>query len=149
MTLGAGGSTRKRIWQTVQNVRECGIATAPHGSRIGQTREFVIDRVQAYKDPPVNRIVALRGDIPSGMGSMKSEVRFADDLVRVIREETRARFTLEVSARPEMHPQPRSFEDELDHLKRKQDAGADHAITPYFLNPEAYAFSSRKWTSAA
>lgn len=139
VTFGAGGSTRMRTWQTVHDVRECGIATAPHMSCIGQTRESIVEMVQAYKDSGVNRIVALRGDIPSGMGSTKSEVKFADDLVRVIREETGDHFTLEVSAYPEMHPQARSFEDDLDHLKRKQEAGADHAITQYLVNPEAYA----------
>lgn len=140
MTFGAGGSTRERTWQTVHEVAKEGIPTAPHISCIGQSRQEIVDLVNAYKDSGVNRIVALRGDIPSGMGSKTSEVKFADDLVRVIREETGDHFTLEVAAYPEMHPQARSFEDDMDHLKRKQDAGADHAITQYFFNPEAYAF---------
>jgi len=140
VTFGAGGSTRERTWQTVHEVAKEGIPTAPHMSCIGQSRQEIVDLVNAYKESGVNRIVALRGDIPSGMGSKKSEVKYADDLVRVIREETGDHFTLEVAAYPEKHPQARSFEDDLDHLKRKEDAGADHAITQYFFNPEAYAF---------
>lgn len=140
VTFGAGGSTRERTWQTVHEVAKEGIPTAPHMRCIGQSRQEIVDLVNAYKDSGVNRIVALRGDIPSGMGSKTSEVKFADDLVRVIREETGDHFTLEVAAYPEKHPQARSFEDDMDHLKRKQDAGADHAITQYFFNPEAYAF---------
>jgi methylenetetrahydrofolate reductase (NADPH) len=140
VTFGAGGSTRDRTWSTVQEVRNGGIDTAPHLSCIGQSREEIAELVNAYKAQGVTRIVALRGDIPSGMGGQQSEVKYADDLVRVIREETGDHFTLEVAAYPEKHPQARSFEDDLDHFKRKIDAGANHGITQYFYNAEAYAF---------
>lgn len=140
VTFGAGGSTRDRTWNTVMQVREAGIDTAPHLSCIGQSREQIAELVHAYKEQGITRIVALRGDIPSGMGSPEGDVYYADDLVKLIRKETGDHFTLEVAAYPEMHPQARSFTDDLDHFKRKIDAGANHGITQYFYNPEAYAF---------
>jgi methylenetetrahydrofolate reductase (NADPH) len=140
VTYGAGGSTRDRTWNTVMKVREAGVDTAPHLSCVGQSREELADLVNDYRDAGIRRIVVLRGDLPSGMGMAQSELRYADDLVRLIREVSGDHFHLEVAAYPEMHPQARSFSDDIDHLKRKVDAGANSAITQYFYNADAYGF---------
>jgi methylenetetrahydrofolate reductase (NADPH) len=140
VTYGAGGSTRDRTWNTVMKVREAGVDTAPHLSCVGQTREELVELVERYQAEGITRIVVLRGDLPSGMGAAQSELRFADDLVRLIREVSGDHFHLEVAAYPEMHPQARSFSDDLDHFKRKIDAGANSGITQYFFNAEAYAY---------
>ena len=140
VTYGAGGSTRDRTWNTVMKVREAGVDTAPHLSCVGQTRDELVELVQRYRDEGITRIVVLRGDLPSGMGAAQSELRYADDLVRLIREISGNHFHLEVAAYPEMHPQARSFTDDIDHFKRKIDAGANSGITQYFFNAEAYGF---------
>lgn len=140
VTFGAGGSTKDRTWETVMKVRDTGIDTAPHLSCIGQRPEDVAELVHQYREAGIQRIVALRGDIPSGMGHVKGGMSYADELVKLIREETGDHFTLEVAAYPEMHPQARSFSDDIDHLQRKFDAGADHGITQYFYNPDAWSF---------
>lgn len=140
VTYGAGGSTRDRTWNTVMKVREAGVDAAPHLSCVGQSREELVELVNEYRDAGIRRIVVLRGDLPSGMGSAESDLRYADDLVRLIREVSGDHFHLEVAAYPEMHPQARSFSDDIDHLKRKVDAGANSAITQYFYNADAYAF---------
>ena len=139
VTYGAGGSTRDRTWKTVMAVKEAGVDTAPHLSCVGQSREELIELINQYRDAGINRIVTLRGDLPSGMGAIQSDLRFADDLVRLIREVSGDHFHLEVAAYPEMHPQARSFSDDIDHFKRKIDAGANSGITQYFYNAEAYA----------
>ncbi|WP_111657683.1 methylenetetrahydrofolate reductase [NAD(P)H] [Isoalcanivorax indicus] len=140
VTFGAGGSTRDRTWDTVMKVREAGIDTAPHLSCIGQDEEEVRALIHRYRDAGITRLVALRGDMPSGMGIAQSSLRYADDLVRLIRAETGDHFTIEVAAYPEMHPQARSFEDDIAHFKRKIDAGANQGITQYFYNPDAYVY---------
>ena len=141
VTFGAGGSTKDRTWETVMQVRENGgVDTAPHLSCIGQEPKDVAALVHQYKEQGIRRIVALRGDIPSGMGEMKGGMKYADEIVKLIREETGDHFTLEVAAYPEMHPQARNFADDIDHFKRKIDAGADHGITQYFFNPDAWDF---------
>lgn len=140
VTYGAGGSTRDRTWKTLMKVREAGIDAAPHLSCVGQQREEILELVERYRSEGVRRIVALRGDLPSGMGHSQSELRYADDLVRLIRAHSGDHFELEVAAYPEMHPQARSFEDDVAHFKRKIDAGANSGITQYFYNAEAYAF---------
>ncbi|WP_133492783.1 methylenetetrahydrofolate reductase [NAD(P)H] [Alcanivorax sp. 24] len=139
-TFGAGGSTRDNTREMVGKLREQHADTAPHLSCIGQSREEILELVRGYRDSGVRRIVALRGDLPSGMGYAQSEVKYADDLVRLIREETGDHFTLEVAAYPEMHPQARSFEDDIAHFKRKVDAGANNGLTQYFYNADAYGY---------
>ncbi|WOA31734.1 methylenetetrahydrofolate reductase [NAD(P)H] [Alloalcanivorax xenomutans] len=139
-TFGAGGSTRDNTREMVDKLREQHADTAPHLSCIGQSREEILELVRGYRDSGVRRIVALRGDLPSGMGYAQSEVKYADDLVRLIREETGDHFTLEVAAYPEMHPQARSFEDDIAHFKRKIDAGANSGLTQYFYNADAYGY---------
>ncbi|MCU5782194.1 5,10-methylenetetrahydrofolate reductase [Alcanivorax balearicus MACL04] len=139
-TFGAGGSTRDNTREMVDKLREQHADTAPHLSCIGQSREEILELVRGYRDSGVRRIVALRGDLPSGMGYAQSEVKYADDLVRLIREETGNHFTLEVAAYPEMHPQARSFEDDIAHFKRKIDAGANSGLTQYFYNADAYGY---------
>lgn len=140
VTYGAGGSTRDRTWRTVKQVRTTGIDTAPHLSCVGQSRDELVELIEQYRDADIRRIVTLRGDLPSGMGCAQSELRYADDLVRLIREISGDHFYLEVAAYPEMHPQARSFSDDIDHFKRKIDAGANSGITQYFYNAEAYNF---------
>ena len=140
VTYGAGGTTRDTTLGVVSAIREAGIDVAPHLSFGGDDAETVGALVDIYKQRGVRRMVALRGDLPSGMGAAQSELRYADDLVRLIREVSGDHFHLEVAAYPEMHPQARSFTDDIDHFKRKIDAGADTGITQYFYNAEAYAW---------
>jgi len=140
VTYGAGGSTRDRTWKTVMAVQQAGTETAPHLSCVGQSREELVELIGEYRDAGIKRIVTLRGDLPSGMGAAQSELRYADDLVRLIREVSGDHFHLEVAAYPEMHPQARSFADDIDHFKRKIDAGANSGITQYFYNADAYAY---------
>ena len=131
-TFGAGGSTRDNTRDMVNKLREQHGDTAPHLSCIGQSRDEILELVNGYKAAGVTRIVALRGDLPSGMGYAQSEIKYADELVQLIRQETGDHFTLEVAAYPEMHPQARSFEDDIAHFKRKVDAGANSGLTQYF-----------------
>lgn len=139
-TFGAGGSTRDYTRQMVDLLREQHADTAPHLSCIGQSRDEILELVQDYKEKGVTRIVALRGDLPSGMGYAQSEVKYADELVALIRRETGDHFHLEVAAYPENHPQSLSFDDDIAHFKRKIDAGADTGITQYFYNADAYGY---------
>jgi methylenetetrahydrofolate reductase (NADPH) len=139
-TYGAGGSTRDNTINTVNRLRGQHPDTAPHLSCIGQSREELVELINHYRDSGVTRIVALRGDLPSGMGYAQGELKYADDLVALIREISGDHFTLEVAAYPEMHPQARSFDDDIAHFKRKIDAGANHGITQYFYNADAYGF---------
>jgi methylenetetrahydrofolate reductase (NADPH) len=139
VTYGAGGSTRDRTFETVSLLRGKGIATAPHLACIGSTREDIRGILRHYRDEGVRRIVALRGDLPSGMGlGGMGELRYANELVEFIRAETGDRFFIEVAAYPEFHPQAASAELDLASFKRKVDAGANAAITQYFYNPDAY-----------
>lgn len=139
-TYGAGGSTRDNTIETVLAMQKVYPDAAPHLSSIGQEKAELAEILQQYKEAGLSRIVALRGDLPSGMGYANSELPYADDLVAFIREQTGDHFTLEVAAYPEMHPQARSFTDDIAHFKRKIDAGADSGITQYFYNPDAYGF---------
>lgn len=140
VTYGAGGSTRERTWKTVEAVKATGVDTAPHLSCVGQSREELTELINEYKAAGIKRIVTLRGDLPSGMGADQSDLRYADDLVKLIRDVSGDHFHLEVAAYPEMHPQARSFSDDIDHFKRKIDAGANSGITQYFYNAESYAY---------
>jgi len=138
VTFGAGGSTRAGTADTVRTLRNLGCDAAPHLSCVGATRAQLRDILQAYRDEGVRRLVALRGDLPSGMGGDAGELRYARDLVAFIREETGDWFHIEVAAYPEMHPQAGSPSADLAHFVDKVQAGADAAITQYFFNPDAY-----------
>jgi methylenetetrahydrofolate reductase (NADPH) len=137
VTFGAGGSTQDGTLKTVQAIRAAGFNAAPHLSCIGSTAESIRDIVHRYKAAGIRHMVALRGDLPSGM-AVAGEFRHADDLVRFVRAETGAHFHIEVAAYPEYHPQSRAAQDDLKNFKRKVDAGANSAITQYFYNPDAY-----------
>lgn len=137
VTFGAGGTTRDHTLETVLEIRAEGHHAAPHLSCIGSTRESIAAILQEYRKHDIRHIVALRGDIPSGMGTT-GEFRYANELVEFIRQETGEHFFIEVAAYPEFHPQARSAQDDLLNFKRKVEAGADSAITQYFYNADAY-----------
>ncbi|MBT9496981.1 MAG: methylenetetrahydrofolate reductase [NAD(P)H] [Zoogloea sp.] len=137
VTFGAGGSTQARTFETVFEIQREGHQAAPHLSCIGSTREHVREILARYKTEGIRRIVALRGDLPSGVGD-PGELRYANELVEFIRAETGDHFHIEVAAYPEYHPQARSPKDDLLAFKRKVDAGANSAITQYFYNLDAY-----------
>jgi methylenetetrahydrofolate reductase (NADPH) len=137
VTFGAGGSTQQGTLQTVQEIQAAGHEAAPHLSCVGATRESIRAVLKQYQDSGIRRIVALRGDLPSGYGCA-GELRYASDLVEFIRQETGDWFRIEVAAYPEMHPQARSPQDDLQAFARKVSAGADAAITQYFYNADAY-----------
>lgn len=139
VTFGAGGSTRDRTIQTVLSLHKQGISTAPHLSCVGGTREEISELLDLYKANGINRIVALRGDLPSGMGAA-GELRYANDLVNFIREHSGDHFNLEVAAYPEFHPQARNAEEDLKNFARKVQAGANSAITQYFFNADSYFY---------
>lgn len=139
VTFGAGGSTRNRTFETVIDIRDTsGIEVAPHISCISSTRENIREMLEGYRKKKIRHIVALRGDMPSGMVEA-GEFRYANELVAFIREEeTGDHIHIEVAAYPEYHPQAPSPDKDLANFKRKVDAGADSAITQYFYNPDAY-----------
>ena len=137
VTFGAGGSTRDRTLETVLEIQSEGLAAAPHLSCIGSTRANIREILDIYKSHGIRHIVALRGDLPSGVAD-PGEFRYANELVAFIRQETGDWFELEVAAYPETHPQARSYTDDLTNFKRKVDAGANAAITQYFFNADAY-----------
>ncbi|HET7731018.1 MAG TPA: methylenetetrahydrofolate reductase [NAD(P)H] [Usitatibacter sp.] len=137
VTYGAGGSTREGTLNTVLQIRNDGYAAAPHISCIAQTRESLREVIRQYKDHDIRHIVALRGDLPSGLAAA-GEFRYASELVRFIRDETGDWFHIEVAAYPEYHPQARKPQQDLAAFKAKIDAGANGAITQYFYNPDAY-----------
>jgi methylenetetrahydrofolate reductase (NADPH) len=141
VTYGAGGSTRDKTFDTVMRVKNgTGICTAPHLSCVGDTKKQLAELLQQYKASGINRIVALRGDLPSGMGASLGELKYASDLVRFIREQTGDHFHIEVAAYPEMHPQAAGMKADLQAFKTKVEAGASSAITQYFFNIDAYKF---------
>ncbi|ATE62252.1 methylenetetrahydrofolate reductase [NAD(P)H] [Thauera sinica] len=137
VTYGAGGSTRERTFAAVKEIAAAGHEAAPHLSCIGSTRDSIRSILQEYADAGIRRIVALRGDLPSGVVD-PGEFRYASELVEFIRAETGDRFHIEIAAYPEWHPQARSPRDDLLAFKRKAEAGADSAITQYFYNLDAY-----------
>lgn len=137
VTYGAGGSTRERTFSVVKEMAAEGFDAAPHLSCIGSTRESIAEILAEYQSAGVRRIVALRGDLPSGMAEA-GEFRYANELVAFIREQTGSHFSIEVAAYPEWHPQARSPKDDLAAFVRKVQAGADSAITQYFYNADAY-----------
>ena len=137
VTYGAGGSTREGTLATVLEIRKAGSPAAPHLSCIASTRENLREVIKQYKANDIKHIVALRGDLPSGL-AMPGEFRYASDLVRFIREETGDWFAIEVACYPEYHPQARRPQQDLAAFKAKVDAGANAAITQYFYNADAY-----------
>jgi len=138
VTYGAGGSTRDRTLGTVKDVLALGYDVAPHLSCIGDSKEEVGDLLDLYHSLGVKRIVALRGDLPSGMGRGLGELPFAADLVRFIRERHGDHFKIEVAAYPESHPQSPDLASEVKHFVAKANAGANSAITQYFFNADCY-----------
>jgi methylenetetrahydrofolate reductase (NADPH) len=137
VTFGAGGSTQDRTFDTVAEIRAAGLVAAPHISCIGSTRERIRAILGRYHAAGIDRIVALRGDLPSGMADA-GEFHYANELVEFIRRETGDWFRIEVAAYPEWHPQAKNPAEDLRNFKRKIDAGADAAITQFFFNADAY-----------
>ena len=137
VTFGAGGSTRERTFSIVKEIAAEGHQAAPHLSCIGSTHANIREILGDYIDAGIRRIVALRGDLPSGMAEA-GEFRHANELVEFIRAETGDRFHIEVAAYPEWHPQARTPDDDLAAFVGKVKAGADSAITQYFYNADAY-----------
>ena len=137
VTFGAGGSTRERTHGVVMELKQEGHDVAPHLSCVGATRQTTTEILDAYRAAGIRRLVALRGDLPSGMVEL-GEFRYAAELVRFVREQYGSHFHIEVGAYPEVHPQARSAADDLRHFRDKVEAGADSAITQYFFNADAY-----------
>jgi len=137
VTHGAGGSTRDKTVSTVLEIHEAQLAAAPHLSCIGSSRESIRELLAAYRRAGIRRVVALRGDLPSGMGD-PGEFRYANELVAFIREETGDHFHIEVACYPEYHPQAKSPTADLQAFAGKVRAGANAAITQFFYNPDAY-----------
>lgn len=137
-TSGAGGTTREGTFQTISDILSEGIPAAPHLPCIGMSAGEVKELLLQYKEMGVRHIVALRGDIPSGIGLSMDGMRYANELVELIKQEHGDYFHIEIAAYPEYHPQARSAEDDLNHFVRKAKAGADSAITQYFYNADAY-----------
>jgi methylenetetrahydrofolate reductase (NADPH) len=137
VTFGAGGSTQDGTFSAVKEIHEAGQEAAPHLSCVGSSKEKISALLAQYKALGVKRIVALRGDLPSGMGQY-GEFHHADELVQFIRSETGSHFHIEVAAYPEMHPQAKTMTDDVQRFANKMKAGADSAITQYFFNSDAY-----------
>ena len=138
VTFGAGGSTLSYTPETVQTLRDTHrLDAAPHLSCVGGSRAEIAELLQRYREMGCRRLVALRGDLPSGMGHT-GDFRYASELVEFIRREHDGFFHIEVGCYPEMHPQADDALVDLSHFKRKVDAGADGAITQYFYNADAY-----------
>lgn len=137
VTFGAGGSTQEGTFDTVKMIRDQGYDSAPHLSCIGSTQSSIRNILNKYIEIGVKRIVALRGDMPSGMMEA-GEFRYANELVEFIRAETGDHFHIEVAAYPEVHPQAPNARKDLENFTRKVNAGANTAITQYFYNADAY-----------
>jgi methylenetetrahydrofolate reductase (NADPH) len=136
-TYGAGGSTREGTLETVLEIMQAGHEAAPHLSCVASTRKDTLEQLERYKAAGIRHLVALRGDLPSGIAA-SGEFRYANELVAFIRQATGDWFRIEVACYPEYHPQTRNAADEVKHFRKKVDAGADAAITQYFYNPDAY-----------
>jgi methylenetetrahydrofolate reductase (NADPH) len=137
VTYGAGGSTKLGTRQTVLDIKAAGSSVAPHLSFGGSSRDEISALLQSYISNGINRLVALRGDIPSGTGTA-GHYYYASELVEFIRRTTGDHFHIDVACYPEIHPQSESYESDLKYFKQKIDAGADSAITQYFYNADAY-----------
>jgi methylenetetrahydrofolate reductase (NADPH) len=138
VTFGAGGSTKEGTLRTVMEIHADGLPVAPHISCVGTSRESIRALLAHYRQAGIRRVVALRGDMPSGAAGGAGEFGYASELVEFIRAETGDWFYIEVAAYPEIHPQARAPADDLAHFVQKVKAGADSAITQYFYNPDAY-----------
>jgi methylenetetrahydrofolate reductase (NADPH) len=137
VTYGAGGSTRDKTLATVKAIAQTGFEAAPHLSCVGSTRENIAEILATYRDQGIRRIVALRGDLPSGTATA-GEFRYAAELVKFIRETQGPDWQIEVAAYPEYHPAQRYAARDLQHYVDKVHAGASAAITQFFFNPDAY-----------
>jgi len=137
VTFGAGGSTRDRTMETVLEIQREGYQAAPHISCVSSSKAEIRDLLLTYQAQGIRRLVALRGDVPSGEVSA-GDFRYAVELVEFIRAETGNHFHIEVAAYPEFHPEAKTPAADLLNLKRKMDAGANSAITQYFYNADAY-----------
>ena len=137
VTHGAGGSTRDKTISTVLEIQTAKLTAAPHISCIGSSRESIRELIDTYVAAGIGRVVALRGDLPSGMGDT-GDFRYASELVEYIRQETGDRFHIEVACYPEYHPQAKSPDADMQAFVRKVRAGANSAITQFFYNPDAY-----------
>jgi len=137
VTYGAGGSTQDGTLQQVQSILQDGFDAAPHFSCIGTTRDTVRQQLAAFKKAGIRRMVALRGDLPSGHGTF-GEFRYASELVECIRKESGEHFHIEVGCYPEVHPQAKSPHADVQAYVTKVKAGANSAITQYFFNSDAY-----------
>ena len=136
VTYGAGGSTREKTLSAVMDIAGAGFEAAPHLSCVGSTRENIAEILGTYRAQNIRRVVALRGDLPSGTATA-GEFRYASELVSFIRE-TQPELHIEVAAYPEVHPQQRYAAKDLQHFADKMKAGADGAITQFFFNADAY-----------
>ncbi len=139
ITYGAGGSTRERTLAAINDFNGQGVPVAPHLSCIGDDKSRIAELLDQYQSLGINRIVALRGDLPSGQVGL-GELPYAQDLVRFIREHSGDYFHIEVAAYPEMHPQAEYFDADIQHFVEKVNAGANAAITQFFFNPDAYFY---------
>lgn len=137
VTFGAGGSTRDRTMDTVLEIQQEGFQSAPHISCVSSSKEEIRDLLKTYQERGIKRLVALRGDVPSGEVSA-GDFKYAAELVEFIRAETENQFYIEVAAYPEFHPEARTPKADLMNLKHKVDVGANSAITQYFYNADAY-----------
>ncbi|MCZ8073334.1 MAG: methylenetetrahydrofolate reductase [Paucibacter sp.] len=137
VTYGAGGSTREKTLSTVMDIAAAGYEAAPHLSCVGSTHENIAEILATYRAQNIRRVVALRGDLPSGTATA-GEFRYASELVAFIRETQGPDWQIEVAAYPEYHPQQRYAAKDLQHFAAKMRAGANSAITQFFFNPDAY-----------
>jgi methylenetetrahydrofolate reductase (NADPH) len=139
VTFGAGGSTQEKTIETVKEIQQqSSFDAAPHLSCIGSTHDNILKLLEDYQANDIRRIVALRGDAPSGWAGSIGEFQYANELVEFIRAKTGSYFHIEVAAYPDFHPQSRSAKADLDFFVQKVRAGADSAITQYFYNADAY-----------
>jgi methylenetetrahydrofolate reductase (NADPH) len=136
-TYGAGGSTREGTLETVLEIRRAGHEAAPHISCVASTQKDIAEQLERYKAHGIRHLVALRGDLPSGLAA-SGEFRYASELVAFIRKTTGDWFHIDVACYPEYHPQTRNAADEVKNFRKKVEAGADSAITQYFYNADAY-----------
>lgn len=139
VTYGAGGSTRDGTRQAVMDIQEAGSSAAPHLSFGGSSEEEILALIDSYKEQGISRLVALRGDIPSGTGGANS-FYYANELIHLIRRHTGEHFHIDVACYPEIHPKSDSYDSDLHYFKKKVDAGANSAITQYFYNADAYFY---------
>ncbi|MFV8818823.1 methylenetetrahydrofolate reductase [NAD(P)H] [Haliea sp. E17] len=139
VTYGAGGTTRDSTLGIVSKIREAGIDVAPHLSFGGDDENAVGELLDTYQQRGIRRLVALRGDMPSGMGA-STQLVYANELVEFVRRRSGDHFEIEVAAYPEIHPESKSYDSDIHFLKQKLDAGANSAITQYFYNVESYFY---------